>query len=549
VNRRSAARVAVVTALVGAAVGATNASAAGTLVFAASADPIVLDGALVSDGESARAVFQIFESLVALRPGSTKVEPLLATSWKASADSKTWTFSLRPGVTFHDATKLNAAAVCFNFERWFGFKGSLQLDSASYYWQTVFGGFKDASGPGPDAKDGLYKSCTAVDDATVRIELTRPSASFLGALALPAFAIASPDALQKYGADEGAVNADGIFQPTGTFGSAHPIGSGPFKFESWTRGDRLVLARNDGYWGTKPSLDRVIIRPISDNSARLQALQNGEIQGYDNAEPQDVKSLQKNTALKVIERPAFNVGYVGFNSSRAPTNNKLVRQAIAYGLDRKAVVDTFYAGRGQVAREFQPPQLFGWTPNVIQYPYNPAKAKALLRKAGLTLPVKIEFWYPTDVSRPYMPDPKRNFQGFQASLEKSGFKVIPKSAPWSPDYVGKMNEGKNGNLYLFGWTGDYGDPDNFLGTFFQQFTNQWSFKDPKIFSLLNRAERETRAGARTNLYQQANRYIMGTLLPGVPYVHTKPVLAFSSKVSGYIPSPVALESFAPVTLS
>ena len=548
-NRRSAARVAVVTALVGAAVGATNASGAGTLVFAASADPIVLDGALVSDGESARAVFQIFESLVALKPGSTKVEPLLATSWKASTDSKTWTFNLRPGVTFHDATKLNAAAVCFNFERWFGFKGSLQLDSASYYWQTVFGGFKDASGPGPDAKDGLYKSCTAVDDATVRIELTRPSASFLGALALPAFAIASPDALQKYGADEGAVNADGIFQPTGTFGTAHPIGSGPFKFESWTRGDRLVLARNDAYWGTKASLDRVIIRPIADNSARLQALQNGEIQGYDNAEPQDVKSLQKNEALKVIERPAFNVGYVGFNSSRAPTNNKLVRQAIAYGLDRKAVVDTFYAGRGQVAREFQPPQLFGWTPNVTQYPYNPARAKALLRKAGLTLPVKIEFWYPTDVSRPYMPDPKRNFQGFQASLEKSGFKVIPKSAPWSPDYVGKMNEGKNGNLYLFGWTGDYGDPDNFLGTFFQQFTNQWSFKDPKIFSLLNRAERETRVSARTNLYRQANRYIMGTLLPGVPYVHTKPVLAFSSKVSGYTPSPVALESFAPVTLS
>lgn len=529
-------------------IGVGQAAAAGTLVFGASAEPVVLDGALVSDGESARAVYQMFESLVALRPGSTRVEPLLATSWKASKDSKTWTFQLRQGVKFHDGTPFNAAAVCTNFERWYGFKGSLQLDSASYYWQTVFGGFKDASGPGPDPKDSLYRRCTAQGDSTVVIRLTKPSASFLGALALPAFAIASPDALTKYGADQGSVNADGLFQPTGTFGTEHPIGTGPFKFVSWTRGDRLVMARNDDYWGPKTSLDRLIIRAIPDNSARLQALQNNEIQGYDLVEPQDTRTITR-SGLQLIDRPAFNVGYVGFNQSRPPTNNKKVREALTYALDRKGVVNAFYGGRGQVATQFMPPQLFGWASNVRKYSYNPNRAKAILQAAGFKLPVAIEFWYPTDVSRPYMPDPKRNFQAFVQSLEKSGFKVTPKSAPWSPDYIGRMNEGKNGNLYLFGWTGDYGDPDNFVGTFFQQYTDQWGFRDSKLFSLLNRAERETSARKRTSLYQQANRYVAGTLIPGVPYVHTKPALAFQKGIKGYVPSPVGLESFGPVTLN
>ena len=513
----------------------------GDLVFGTASDPVVLDGALVSDGESLRALDQMFEGLVTLKEGSTEVVPGLATEWESNDDGTQWTFTLRDGVKFHDGTDFNAEAVCFNFDRWYNFKGPFQLESATYYWQTVFGGFSDKKKP------SLYKSCEAVDETTVRLNLTKPSASFLGALALTNFTFASPKALQEFKADSGSVDEETGFKPTGTYGTEHPTGSGPFKFESWTRGDRLVMVRNDDYWGEKANIERLIFRPIADNAARLQALQSGEIQGYDLVEPQDIQTIEGDSNLQILDRPAFNVGYVTINQKVKPFDQLEVRQAVAAGLDREAVVDNFYAGRGEVANQFMPPSLFGYAQDVTTYTYDPAKAKSLLQKAGVQMPLKVDFWYPTDVSRPYMPDPKRNFEAFAASLNKSGFQVVPHSAPWSPDYVGRVNDGNAGALNLIGWTGDFGDPDNFVGTFFQQASTQWGFDNKEIFDKLDAAEVETDEAARTKLYEEANRLIMD-FLPGVPYVHTEPALAFAADVKGYVPSPVSLEQFSLVEI-
>ena len=519
----------------------------GTLVFAGSADPVVLDGALVSDGESIRPIQNIFEGLVSLKAGSTEIIPGLATSWDSSTDGKTWTFHLREGVKFQDGTDFDAAAVCFNFDRWYGFKGSFQNSSATYYWQTVFGGFKQNEKANESLGTSLYSSCTAKDSKTAVIVLTKPSASFLGALSLSAFGIASPDALKKYGADKGTVDADGVFHPTGTFGTEHPIGTGAFKFESWTRGDKLTLVRYDDYWGEKAKLDKLIIRPIADNAARLQALQAGEIQGYDNVEPQDIATIKGDSNLQVLDRPAFNVAYVGFNQSKPPLDKLEVRQAIAYGLDRKTVVDSFYAGRGTVAKEFMPPEVTGYADDVTEYTYDPAKSKSLLQKAGLTPPVKIDFWYPTDVSRPYMPDPKRNFEAFSASLAKAGFQVVPHSAPWRPDYVAKVNEGSAGDINMIGWTGDFGDPDNFLGTFFKAYRPSFGFHNNAIFNILQKAATEPNFAKRVALYKQANIMIM-KYLPAVPYAHSRPALGFLKRVNGYVASPVGTDPFASVTV-
>jgi peptide/nickel transport system substrate-binding protein len=164
--------------------------------------------------------------------------------------------------------------------------------------------------------------------------------------------------------------------------------------------------------------------------------------------------------------------------------------------------------------------------------------------------VKLEFWYPTDVSRPYMPDPKRNFEAFAASLNKSGFQVTPRSAPWNPGYLARNDNGTAGNLRLIGWTGDYGDADNFIGTFFQSGQKAWGTdKKPnaEVEKLLNDAERETDEAERESLYQEANRVIM-EWLPGVPYAHSSPALAFTANVKGYQPSPTTNESFAPVSI-
>ena len=549
--------------------GATGTSAStggggqgGTLVFASAADPVALDGILVSDGESSRVIEQIFETLIDLKPGTTDLEPGLAESWEANADGTQYTFHLRQGVKFQDGTDFNADAVCFNFNRWYNFKGSFQNPSATYYWQVIFGGFKTYDPNSGAPKGSLYKSCEATDANTAVITLTKPSSSFLAGLTLTPFSIGSPTALQKYDADKGNVDADGIFHPTGTYSTQHPTGTGPFQFDSWTRGDKLVLKRFDGYWGKNSDsptgfngkgaqLDQLIFKPIADNAARLQALQTGEVNGYDLVEPQDIPTIQGDSNLQILDRPPFNVAYVGFDMSKPPTDDPKVRQAIAYGLDRQGVVDSFYAGRAEVAKEFMPPTLFGYADDVTTYTYDPNKAKQILQQAGYTLPVKIDFWYPSDVSRPYMPDPKRNFEAFAASLEKSGFKVVAHSAPWSPDYLGRSDAGNLGNAYLLGWTGDFGDPDDFIGVFFQTPQKQWgttkNHELDGVMKILDQAEQETDKAKRTQLYEEANRQIMD-VLPGVPYAHSKPALAFTKNVSGYVPSPVDLQSFATVSI-
>jgi peptide/nickel transport system substrate-binding protein len=528
------------------AAGEDGGATGGTLVFGTASDPVVLDGALVSDGESLRAIDQIFETLVSLEPGSTELAPGLAKSWEISDDGLTYTFELEEGVTFHDGEPFNAEAVCFNFDRWYNFEGSFQNPSASYYWQTVFGGFAETDPESGAPEESYYDSCNPVDEGTVELKLTKPSSAILGALALSNFGIASPKALEEFGANEGTVDEEGVFRPTGTFGTEHPIGTGPFMFESWTRGDRLTIARYEDYWGEKAKLDKVIFRPIPDNAARLQALQTGEIQGYDLVEPQDIETIESDENLQILDRPAFNVGYVGFNQAKKPLDNIKVRQAIAHGLNRQEVVDEFYGGRGEVAKQFMPPEVVGYADDVTEYEYDPEKSKQLLQEAGLTLPVPIEFYYPSDVSRPYMPDPKRNFEAFRQSLEQAGFRVTPKTAPWSPDYLGAVDEG-NAQVYLLGWTGDYGDPDNFVGTFFQNPQKAWGFDNPEIHQALADAETETDLERREELYREANRLIMD-FLPGVPYVHTKPALAFQANVTGYQPSPVSLEPFSTVSI-
>jgi peptide/nickel transport system substrate-binding protein len=522
--------------------------ASNALVFGAASDPVIIDGPLVSDGESLRVVDQIFEGLVGLKPGTTVVVPKLATSWSASKNGLTWTFQLRKGVKFQDSTPFNSAAVCFNFNRWFNFPGPLQNPSVTYYWNTVFGGFAHPAAGNPGPSKSLYKGCRTKGASTVQLLLTRRSTSFLGALALTNFGIASPSALKKYKADAGTVDSNGVFHPAGTFGTQHPIGTGPYMLKSWQVGNKLEIDAFPGYWGKKAKLQRIIFRPIADNSARLQALQSGEIQGYDLVAPQDIATVKANSKLKILDRPAFNVGYVGMNQMIPPMNNLKVRQALAYGLDRGSVVSKFYAGRGQVATEFLPPTLNGYAgKGVPSYPFNPSKAKSLLQAAGLTLPVPITFWYPTSVSRPYMPDPQRNAEAFAASLEQSGFKVTFNSAPWRPDYVSEVGAGK-AQVFLLGWTGDFGDPANFDNVHFGQFNPQFGFHNQKLFTMLRNADSETNLAKRNKDYAAAEIYIM-KFLPVVPYVHSKPALAFQKNVVGYAPSPVSLESFASVSYS
>ncbi len=316
---------------------------------------------------------------MALKPGTTEPEPGLAESWEPNDDGTVWTFKIREGVEFHDGEPLNAEAVCFNFDRWYNFKGALANPAASYYWQVVFGGFADLR-PGQRRSRGEPlrelrgdRRVDRGDHADEAVGDVHPGA--LSAVVLdcqpegPA-GRATPTrarSTRKASSPRPARSAPSI-----------PIGTGPFKFDSWVRNDRLTLVKNEDYWGDQAKLDELIIRPIADNAARLQALQSGEIQGYDLVEPQDIATIEGDSNLQIIDRPAFNVAYVGFNIARKPTDDIEVRKAIAYGLDRQAVVDNFYSGRGVVATQFMPPEVLGYADDVTTYEYDPEKAKQTL---------------------------------------------------------------------------------------------------------------------------------------------------------------------------
>ena len=518
-----------------------------TMIFAGASDPTYLDPSLASDGETFRVTEQMFEGLVYLKPGTVKIRPRLAIRWKSANRGRTWTFWLRRGVKFHDGTAFNSAAVCANFNRWYNWTGPFQDPSATFYYQAIYGGFKHNEVSG--LKPSLFRSCTARGAYKVIVRLTRTSGTFFPSLVIQPFMMQSPTAMQRYGADQGELR-NGTFRATGSYAFEHPTGTGPFKFKSWTIGQKVELERNDAYWGTKAKLKRLIIRPITTTTGRLQALQNHEVNAYDLAAPQDIPSITGNSSLKVIKRPAFNVAYVTIHQGSGPMRDLKVRQAVAYGLNRAQVVRQFYYGTGKVANEFIPPSLYGWTDKVKKYSYNPTRARQLLNSSSCHVPCKIDFWYPTAITRPYMPDPARNFEAFQASLNASGFDVTAHSAPWRPTYVAKVNEGSAGDLNLIGWTGDYGDPDNFVGTFFNPRTAgaQFGFQNPKIFNLLERAKNEGNFPKRVALYQKLNILLMN-YLPGVPYAHATPALGAEKRVHNLIATPVGGVWFQFATIS
>jgi peptide/nickel transport system substrate-binding protein len=527
--------------------GGGGSSTKDTFVFAASSDPKSLDPAFVSDGESIRVARQIFQGLITFKGGTTEIAPDLADSWSANGTGDQYTFKLKSGVQFSDGTPFNAKAVCFNFDRWYNFKGNLlQSSSLSYYWQAVFGGFAKKDNPTAPDKS-LYKSCSATDDSTAVVSLTSPSGAFLGSLTLPSFAMQSPDALQKYGADTVGGTEDSP-KFTGSYWNQHPTGTGPFKLDKWDLGQQVVLVPNDKYNGPAPKVKRLVFQIISDNNARSQALQNGTIDGYDLVAPEDIKTLQ-DKGFQLLSRPAFNVGYIGFNQKKAPLDNQKIRQAIAYAINRDALVKSKYPEGAEVAKEFMPPSVLGYSDSVTTYNYDPEKAKTLIKESGVTN-LNLEFAYPTDVSRPYMPSPVDNWQLIKADLEKVGFKITQKSSKWSPDYNNATSTGKY-QMYLLGWTGDYADPYNFIGTFFGDVgvaVNQFGWDAPNIRSELQTARGIPDDTQRTAAYQKINNEIMEEL-PGIPYVHTKPYLAFKNTVKGFVPSPTQNETFDTVTVS
>jgi len=518
--------------------GSGEEASGGTFVFAASSDPVSLDPAFASDGETFRVARQIFEGLVGTEPGTADPAPLLATEWETSEDGLSTTFTLRDDVVFHDGTEFNAEAVCANFDRWSNWTGLLQSENLTYYYGKIFRGYADSE------PKGIYESCTAEDDTTATIQLSAPFAGFVQAMSLPAFSMQSPAAMEQYDADNVSGTEDDV--RFSEYATAHPTGTGPFTFESWERGQQVTLVPFEDYWGEQAKVDQVVIRTISDGNARRQALQNGEIDGYDLVAPGDIKTLE-DAGFQIENRPPFNILYLAFNQAVPALQDIRVRQAIAHAIDKEAVISQSLPEGSEVATQFMPDSVAGHADDVTTYEYDPEKAKQLLAEAGQTN-LTLDFNYPTGVSRPYMPTPEETFVAIRSQLEAVGITVNPVADQWSPNYLDKVTGSADHGIHLLGWTGDYNDTDNFIGVFFGKPTDEWGFTNQEIHDALTEARGIPTREEQTPAYEEINRMVM-EFLPGVPIAHPVPSLAFAEGVEGYQASPVQDEVWNTVTVS
>ena len=494
----------------------------GTLIFGRGGDSVKLDPASVTDGESLNVTDHIFDTLVTFKPGTTEVKPDLATKWDIAADGLTYTFTLVEGAKFHDGTPVNADAVIFSFKRQLDKNHPAYKSGAPYEYFTAMG------------LDSLIKDVVKVDDHTVKFMLTKNSAPFISTMAMQSFAIVSPTAVEKYKEDF----------------KTHPVGSGPFKFKVWDKKQKIVLEANDQYWGQKPHIKTLIFRSIPDNNTRLQEMLAGNLQVMDNPDSNHIKTLEDKMGAKVqmMKAPGFNVGYLAMNEEKKPFDNAKVRQAISYAINKQAIVDSVYNGYAKVAKNPMPPTLWGYNDAVKGYDYNPTKAKELLKEAGLEKGFETELWA-MPVARPYMPDGRKVAEAIQGDLAKVGIKIKIVSYDWGT-YLKKTGEGEH-SMALMGWTGDIGDPDNFLYVLLDKDNavkpaqNISFYKNDKLHEILVKAQQESNQDKRSVLYKQAQEIISADA-PLVPLAHSIEVLPVLSTVKNYTMDPTGRRRFAEV---
>lgn len=494
-----------------------------TLVFGRGSDSVGLDPSLETDGESFKVCDNIYETLVTYSSTSTTVVAQLAHSWDVSADKLTWTFHLRQGVRFHDGTPFNAEAMLFSLGRQFYEDHPFNTGKGNYkYWHDM-------------GMDDIVAALEAPDDSTFVIRLKEPNAPFLSNLAMNFCAAVSPTALKKHGQD--------FFK--------NPVGTGPFRFVEWRKDERIVLARNDDYWGPKAKLERLIFKPIQEASIRFLELSQGALHGLDNLSPEYITEIRDNPQLQLLTQPGMNVGYLAMNMEQQPFDDLRVRQAINHAVDKQALVDNFYQVLAMVAKNPIPPTLWGYNDTIAGYAYDPEKARALLTEAGFPDGFATELWA-MPVPRPYMPQPDKIAQAVQADLAKVGIRARIVQWEWGT-YLDKVFNGEH-PMALLGWTGDNGDPDNFLYVLLDKTAaikpaqNIAFYKSDELHEVLVAARRSADRDERTRLYQTAQEIIFRDA-PWVPLVHATQTAAFQRGITGFKLHPTGSKWFHSTALT
>jgi dipeptide transport system substrate-binding protein len=498
-----------------------------TLVVCTEASPAMMNPQLTMSGTVFDVAAQIYDQLVEMEQGTSKLVPALAESWTISPDGRTYTFKLRHGVkwqsnqAFTPTRDMNADDVVFSFRR--------QTDKTDP-WYSVGGASYDEWNA---LLAGRVSAVTKVDDYTVRFDLSESVAPLLGILSMPSFAVFSAEYAAKM-----------MQAGTPDLLDANPIGTGPFSMVRYQRDSNVRMRAFEQSWVKQagrtdrtPGVQNLVFTITPDPAVRLAKLRANECQVARYPNPADFPAIRANPDLSLVSLPMAAMGYIGFKNDAPPFDKKEVRQALAEAIDMKSLVAAVFEGTGEPTGALISPSLWGHNPDVKPYPYDPAHARKLLEEAGYKDGFKTQV-YAIPVARPYMPNGRKAAEMIQADWAKIGVKADIVTYEWG-EYLKRVRAGE-APVGMLGGSWDYPDPS-------QLVYGYWACPDGKLrpgnwprwcnapFSdLVARANTLTDQNERAKLYVQAQQ-IFHDEVPGVLFANTAAFAAIRKSVVGFKP--------------
>ena len=521
------------TGLVLAALAAGSAGAK-TLVYCSEGSPEGFDPALYTAGTTFDASSHpIYNRLVEFVTGTTEVQPGLAESWEASEDGLEYTFHLRKGVKFHASDKFtptrdfNADDVIFSFER--------QWKEDNPYNKVSGGTWEYFNGM---SMQDLLKSIEKVDDYTVKFVLNRPEAPMIANLAMDFASIQSKeyaDAMLAAGTPE-MLNQE-------------PIGTGPWSFVAYQKDAVIRYKANPDYWEGKPAIDDLVFAITPDASVRYQKMKANECQIMPYPNPADIEAMKADPDINMLEQEGLNVGYLAYNTKQAPFDNPKVRKALNMAMDKQAIIDVVFQGSGKIAKNPIPPTMWSYNDAVVDDAYDPEAAKAMLEAEGVK-DLSMKVWA-MPVQRPYNPNARRMAELIQSDFAKVGVNVEIVSYEWG-EYLDRSKAEDRDGAVLLGWTGDNGDPDNFLAVLLGcdgvggSNRAQWCYQP--FEDLIQKAKVTSDMAERTKLYEEA-QVAFKEQAPWATIAHSVVFMPVRKEVTGYKVHPLGGHIFYGVDIA
>lgn len=504
-----------------------------SFVYCSEASPEGFNPGLFTTGTTFDASSKtIFNRLVEFKLGTTEVIPALAESWDVSEDGLVYTFKLRHDVPFHttkDFTptrSFNADDVIFSFDR--------QGNAENPYHKISGGAYEYYNAM---SMGSLIKEINKVDDYTVQFVLNQPEAPFIANLAMDFASIMSAEQAKLFLEKGMAAQLDIM-----------PSGTGPFVLQQYQKDSLIRYAGNVDYWDGKPAIDRLIFSITPDASVRFAKLQNNECQIMAFPNPSDRNMMEADENINLLSQEGLNIGYLAFNVDKKPFDDVRVRQALNMAVNKPAIIDAVFNGSGTAATNPIPPTMWSYNTDIKDYEFDLVKAKALLAEAGYPDGFETNIWA-MPVQRPYNPNARRMAEIIQSDWAEIGVKAKIVTFEWG-EYLKRASQGEHDTI-LLGWTGDNGDPDNFLAVLLGcdavGGANRSMWCNAEFDSLVKEAKTTADQTVRTDLYEKA-QVIFKQQAPWATIAHSVVFEPVRKEVKGYVIDPLGGHNFYSVSL-